>query len=315
MPQPRDQAVLVAAATMYYLENRSQAEIARKLGVSRSNVSRILADARRAGIVDIRINNPFGRVPEVEDRLIARYGLRAARVAGRGTPETQLSRVGALGAQWLLENLPSDGAVALSWGASVQAVVDAVSTSAEHRGVEILPLVGGLSSVDSARDGNVLVRLLATKLGARHRRLYAPAVVESVVSRDALMRESAIASVLEAASGAQCAVVGIGQVGAGASAAIIDSMRLGPDERAAFEASGAVGDCCTRFFDLEGKVVDSAVNERVIAVELDALRTIPTVVGVAAGARKAQGTLGALRGGLVDVLITDIDLAEQLLDG
>lgn len=315
MPQPRDQAVLVAAATMYYLENRSQAEIARKLGVSRSNVSRILADARRAGIVDIRINNPFGRVPEVEDRLIARYGLRAARVAGRGTPETQLSRVGALGAQWLLENLPSDGAVALSWGASVQAVVDAVSTSAEHRGVEILPLVGGLSSVDSARDGNVLVRLLATKLGARHRRLYAPAVVESVVSRDALMRESAIASVLEAASGAQCAVVGIGQVGAGASAAIIDSMRLDPDERAAFEASGAVGDCCTRFFDLEGKVVDSAVNERVIAVELDALRTIPTVVGVAAGARKAQGTLGALRGGLVDILITDIDLAEQLLDG
>ncbi|GAB3050606.1 sugar-binding transcriptional regulator [Sediminivirga luteola] len=315
MPQPRDQAVLVAAATMYYLENRSQAEIARTLGVSRSNVSRILADARRAGIVDIRINNPFGRVPEIEDRLIARYGLRAARVAGRGTPETQLSRVGALGAQWLLENLPSDGAVALSWGASVQAVVDAVSTSAEHGGVEILPLVGGLSSVDSARDGNVLVRLLATKLGARHRRLYAPAVVESVVSRDALMRESAIASVLEAASGAQCAVVGIGQVGAGASAAIIDSMRLDPDERAAFEASGAVGDCCTRFFDLEGKVVDSAVNERVIAVELDALRTIPTVVGVAAGARKAQGTLGALRGGLVDVLITDLDLAEHLLDG
>lgn len=314
MPQPRDQAVLVKAATLYYLEERSQAEVAEAIGVSRSNVSRILAEARRSGIVDIRINDPFGRSEELEQRLVQRFGLREARVAPSGTPETQLERVGALGARWLVDALPSEGSVALSWGAAVQSVVEAVPAIPHHGELEVLPLVGGLSIVDSARDGNVLVRSLASRLGARHRRLYAPAVVESAASRDALMRETAIRSVLDAAKRADVAVVGLGAVGRGASSAIIESMRLTEAEHDAFLASGVTGDCCTRFFDAEGAPVEAVVDERVIAVELEDLRRIPLVAGVAAGVGKLDGTHGALRGGFLDVLVVDAELASALLE-
>lgn len=313
MPQPRDQAVLVKAATLYYLEERSQAEVAEAIGVSRSNVSRILAEARRSGIVDIRINDPFGRDEELERRLVARFALREARVAPTGAPETQLERVGALGARWLVDALPNEGSVALSWGAAVQSVVEAVPAIPHHGDLEVLPLVGGLSIVDSARDGNVLVRSLANRLGARHRRLYAPAVVESALSRDALMRESAIRSVLDAAKAADVAIVGLGAVGRGASSSIIQSMRLSAEEQRAFLDAGAVGDCCTRFFDAEGEPVDAVVNDRVIAVELEDLRRIPLVVGVAAGAGKLDGTHGALEGGFLDVLVVDAELARALL--
>lgn len=313
MPNPRNQAMLVRAATLYYLEGKSQAEVAEEIGVSRSNVSRVLADARKNGIVDIRINDPFGRASDLEGQLAEKYGLRECRVAPSGAPETQLSRVGALGAQWLMDNLPHDGGVALSWGSSVQAVVDEIPDDPAHPLLEVLPLVGGLSIVDSARDGNVLVRLLATKLGARHRRLYAPAVVESLESREAFLREPSIRDVLSASRRATVAIVGVGNVGSGASSAIIDSMNLSADDAAAFAASGAVGDCCTRFFDRHGELVESVVNDRVIAIDLPDLRNIPTVVGVAAGEQKAAGAHSALTGQLFDVLVVDSDLAHALL--
>jgi len=304
----------VKAATLYYLEGKSQAEVAEEIGVSRSNVSRVLADARKNGIVDIRINDPFGRARDLESQLVARYSLRECRVAPSTAADSQLSRVGALGAQWLIDNLPRDGGgVALSWGSSVQAVVDEIPDDASHDKIEVLPLVGGLSIVDSARDGNVLVRLLATKLGAQHRRLYAPAVVESHESREAFLGESSIAGVLDASRRAKIAIVGVGNVGKGASGEIIESMNLSRVERAEFAASGAVGDCCTRFFDREGKIVESVVNDRVIAIGLEELGNIPTVVGVAAGAHKMEGTRAALTGGLFDVLVVDSDLALALL--
>ena len=313
MPSARDQSLLVRAATLYYLDGKSQAEVAEEIGVSRSNISRMLTDARRFGIVDIRINDPFGRAFTLENALLDKYGLRECRVAPSGAADTELSRVGALGAQWLMERLPAKGSVAVSWGASVQAVVDEMPDDPTHPDIEILPLVGGLSAVDSTRDGNVLVRLLATKLGARHRRLYAPAVVESRESRDAFLNEASIRTVLDASKQVNIALVGVGSVGTGASSVIIDSMLPDVDQRRDFLASGAVGDCCTRFFDSEGNQVDHVVNDRVIAVGLDDLRAIPTVAAVAAGAQKALALHSALRGNLFNTLIVDSELATELL--
>lgn len=312
MPSVRSRAMLVRAATLYYLEGRSQAEVAAEIGVSRSNVSRVLTEARRLGIVEITIHDEHGRAEELERRVRERTGVRDVVVA-RGDDRT-LARVGALGAEWLLEHVPSEGTIAASWGATVQAVVDAVTPDVTRPDLEILPLVGGLSTVDSARDANVLVRSLASRMGARHRRLYAPAVVESESLRDGLLAESSIRSVLDDAASARLAIVGVGAVGAGASKSIVESVPLTDEDRAAFERSGVVGDCCTRFYDARGVQVDSPMDRRVVAIDLEALASIPTVVGVAAGERKAPAVLAGIEGGLYDVLVVDEALAEALLD-
>lgn len=313
MPSPRNHSLLVRAATLYYLEGKSQAEVAADIGVSRSNVSRVLAAAREQGIVDIRINNPAVRATELEEQLIARYGLEDCRVAPTEANVNPLARVGEFGAKWLMENLPDEGALSLSWGSSVQAVVDAVPSNQSHASLEILPLVGGLSIVDSAHDGNVLVRSLAMKLGAGHRPLHAPAVVESKETRDAFLRETSISSVLTAASKSQIAIVGVGRVGHGASSAILDSMNLGATEMQRFHDSGAVGDCCTRYFDRTGTAVESMANSRVISIDLPSLQKIPRIVGVATGAEKAIAVHGAVMGKLLNNLIIDDSLAQALL--
>jgi DNA-binding transcriptional regulator LsrR (DeoR family) len=74
-----------------------------------------------------------------------------------------------------------------------------------------------------------------------------------------------------------------------------------------------VGDTCCRFFDVHGRPIDGVVHDRVIAVELEQLTAIPTVIGVATGVEKAPGVRGAIRGGIVDGLITDASLALALL--
>ncbi|TFB79562.1 sugar-binding transcriptional regulator [Terrimesophilobacter mesophilus] len=313
MALARDQSVLVKAATLYYLEGKSQAEVAAEIGVSRSNVSRVLAAARTQGIVDIRINDPFGRAGDLEHQLISRFNLADCRVANTGPRTDNLARVGELGAAWLMENLPSKGSLALSWGSAVQSVVDRLVPDPIHSDLEVLPLIGGLSIVDSARDGNVLVRSLALKLGAKHRALHAPAIVESMTTRDAFMAEPSISSVLTAASTARLAIVGIGSVGSGASQTILKAMSLSPDDEDRFLQAEPVGDCCTRYFDKSGTPVGSPTSDRVVGIDLETLRRIPTIVGVAVGPAKAPGVHGALLGGLLDVLIIDSSLAEALL--
>jgi DNA-binding transcriptional regulator LsrR (DeoR family) len=109
------------------------------------------------------------------------------------------------------------------------------------------------------------------------------------------------------------AFLGVGAVGVGSSAAVIESLHLSDRDRAAFEAAKPVGDLCARFFDEHGNPVHGAVEDRVLAVSLEDLRQIPTVVGLAAGIEKVRGVLGALRGRYVDALICDARLAEALL--
>lgn len=321
MPAPRDQELLVRTARMYYQENRSQADIASTLGLSRSNVSRMLTSARERGIVEIRINDPTGRDLACERELAERFGLRDVRVAD-GAPATKaLARVGDLGARWLAERLRGGAArLAVSWGHTMQALVAAVpvdlAETQELGDIEVVPLVGGLSAVFSSEasiTGEELVRDLALRVGGRMRRLHAPAVLTSVESRDVLLAEPSVADALAAARKADIALVGIGCVGVGSSAAIIESVRLERSERAEFQRAAPVGDMCARYFDASGRAVLGAVDDRMLAVTLADLGNIPTVVGIAAGREKLPGVLGALRTGTVDVLICDRALARLLM--
>jgi DNA-binding transcriptional regulator LsrR (DeoR family) len=315
MPNPRDPSMLLAAARLYYLQGRSQAEVAQALGTSRSNVSRMLAEALRQSIVEIRINDPEGRVHELEDELRARFGLNEVRVA-----HTRLvsglrveDAVGTQAARLLLDELKDSMTVALSWGHALQAMVYATTAEHEFHRLTLVQLVGGLSSISNEISGQELVRELAVRLGAEYRFLHAPATLESVTSRDALMAEPSISSALDDANRADIAFVGIGTPTHGSSAAILESLNLDQSERDAFWAHEPVGDVAARYFNAHGTPVRGVVDDRVLGISLDHLLEIPNVVGVASGRAKTPGVLGALRGRIIDSLVCDEALARSVL--
>ena len=315
MPMPRTPETLLPAARLYYLQGRSQAEVATTLGTSRSNVSRMLAEAQRQGIVEIKVNDPGGRVHELEEQVQQRFGLRDVRVAhGSLAPGLRVEdQVGSQASRLLLDHLKDSMTVALSWGHALQSMVYATNGEDLHTGVTLVQLVGGLSSIRNEISGQELVRELALRLGAGYRFLHAPATLESSVARDALLAETSIADALDAATRADLAIVGIGTPAHGSSSAILDSLRLEESDVNDFWAQQPVGDVAARYYGATGQPIRGAVEDHILAVTLDDLIAIPHVVGVAYGRAKAPGVLGALRGHLIDSLVCDEALARHLL--
>lgn len=320
--QGHERAELLAeVGELYYLHGRDQSSIAEEVGTSRSNVSRLLTEARRRGIVDIRINHPLGRALELERRLATEFGLEEARVlaarpgrtiGGKAGARDSVSRVGRLGAVYLLEILADGLTIGVSWGTSLESLVNAVAPSRPHA-VEVVQLLGGLSWVSQSLSGHELGRRLADRLGGRFAYLHAPAIVDSTEARDLLVRQEGIADVLAKGRAADLALLGIGSLGTGSSRALFSRPELTAAERTEIRSGGAVGDVCARLFDRVGRPCDVAANRHVVGLELADLEAIPRRVGVACGLEKVAGIAGALRGRLVNVLITDEATAAQVL--
>ncbi|MBA3430152.1 MAG: sugar-binding transcriptional regulator, partial [Actinobacteria bacterium] len=161
--------LLADVAELYYAQGQDQRSIAATIGTSRSNVSRLLAEARESGIVDIRIHRPLGRAAALEDELVSAFGIEEARVLAsrpQMSLDDALGQVGSLAAAHLVENLANGLAIGLSWGTSLEAMVNSVAPTSSYA-VQIVQLLGGLSWVSPSLSGHELGRRLATALGGR----------------------------------------------------------------------------------------------------------------------------------------------------
>jgi DNA-binding transcriptional regulator LsrR (DeoR family) len=307
--------LLADVAEMYYAHGKDQRTIAATIGTSRSNVSRLLAEARQRGIVDIRIHRPLGRAGAIERDLVSVFGIEEALVlsdAPQHSPAVALERVGSLAAVYLVDHLEDGLVVGLSWGTSLEAMVNSV-VPARSYAVEVIQLLGGLSWVSPSLSGHELGRRLAASIGGSFSYLHAPAIVDSVEAHDSLIRQPGIVDVLSRARRADLAFVGIGSLGTGSSKALFSQAGLTASERKEIKSCNAVGDICARLFDSAGAPCVIELNRRIIGLGLEELRKIPHVVAIARGIEKSEGILGALRGSLVDVLITDEPTATAVL--
>ena len=311
MAMLRDKALLVRAARLYYEQNKSQEQIAKELLTSRSNVSRMLSDARAQGIVEIRIIENALRDAKLEQRVSEMLPLRSVRITRvpQGSDETMA--IGTLAAQALTENLKKDAKVAISWGRSLQAMVTLIEE--DHRpDVKFIPLMGGMTEIPSGINGENLIRTLASKFNAEFSTLHAPAIVRTKEAREAFMAEPSIKEVLDEAQHADLAIVGIGARGSSSTNSLLRAAGIDPQTDTAFYANLA-GDMASRFYDLNGNIVDKSIDERIIGVELSGLRNVKHVIGLAAGADKARGMLGAINGKHITELITTAKGALALL--
>jgi DNA-binding transcriptional regulator LsrR (DeoR family) len=314
MPAPRDPSTLLAAARLYYLEGKSQHDIAAELGTSRSNVSRMLSEAQRQGIVEIRVHDPAGRSRDLEGALRKRFGLRDVRVAERGAGGSRrvVEQVGTLAAQLLVASLSDGMTIGMSWGHALQSMVWATPESADYS-VNVVQLVGGMSAITNEISGHELVRELAARLGASYTFLHSPATFSSTTARDTMLAEPSVAQALDTARQADLAFVGIGTPSHGSSAAILSSLNLSAEEEKEFWSNEPAGDLAARYFSSSGQPIHGAVEDHVLGVSLADMMEIPNVIGVASGRAKAPGVLAALRGHLIDSLVCDESLARCVL--
>jgi DNA-binding transcriptional regulator LsrR (DeoR family) len=315
MPAPRSQDVLVRAARLYYLDDRSQGEVAKELGLSRSSVSRILAAAREQGVVEIRIHDPSGlaRVPDLEGALCEAFGVTSAVVVPRRRGQSPVDVVAQATARIFEDRVRGLGSLGLSWGNTVDRFVEHVDLEPINSGLVICPLVGGLPS-DAGPAGNTSLEQLAGKCGATSLRFDSPAVVESRQTWSAMNHESTILRAIERAAEVEAAFVGIGSYGVHNSRRVVSAMHLSEEESAQLAGQAPAGDICGRYYDLHGTSLGLPTAERVIGITLEQLRQVPEVIGLAGGVEKAPGVVGALRTGVLRGIVLDEDLARAVLN-
>lgn len=304
---------LAQVASWYYEENLSQETIAQRIGRTRSMVSRLLQEAREQGLVEIRVNYPLRTDFELGSRLRETFGLSEAWVLARPPADhpVLLRRLGELGVHCLRRYLHDGVRVGIGWGTALHEVVRAMPTLPLQNAM-VVQIIGATGHVNPLVNGSELARWLSEKLNATYRFLHAPLIVDDDEVARALLQERDIAETLALARQVDVAVVGIGTV----ELALSSQHRVGYLSEAdlmMLTETGAVGDILSRPLDINGNLLDISLNRRVIGLDLETLRSIPVVIAVAGNVIKAPAILAALRGGYIDVLITDASTASVVL--
>jgi DNA-binding transcriptional regulator LsrR (DeoR family) len=308
----RQDEFLARIAHRYYVEDRTQEEIAREFALSRAKVQRLLVLARRTGVVTITIQAPPWLNLELEDEFCGEFHLTDAIVSrSQSDPQSQREAVARSAAQYLERRLRDGVVVAVGHGRDTGEVprffrpgrrVDCTFVSA----------MGGSTRVDAPTNPNEIARALAERCGGRAESLYAPAYVESPEMRDGLLQQEAIAHTLRLATQAGVALVGIG--GTDDDCTMVRSGCLSTVEIARLRDQGAVGDVLGNYVDIQGRLIAAPHRDRLVALSVEDLRRIETVVAVVSEAEKPRAILGTLRAGVVDVLIVDEANARAVLD-
>lgn len=301
--------LILRCAWLYHDDQLTQEEIAERFGISRSTVSRALAEAERQGIVRVVITEPLPEALRLESALTKTYGVTTVvGISNEGdTPRAAAGRAAARTLETLV--LQDDLTIAMGWGRTLAAMLPYLR-SRKTRSVSIVGAIGH-SLVSETAPAVTVVQEIGAKFGAEVE--WVPAPLYSIGSEftEALVNNIAVARVLNRARAADVIFSSIGL--AELSNPLIAPGMLSPEAMETALKHGAIGDILANFFDCDGNVVTVEGFEPV-GLRLQDIREAKRVVAVATGLERVPAIVAALRGGLISELVTDDQTAEALLE-
>ena len=307
--------LLADVAEMYYEQDLTQAEISRAIGMTRSAVSRMLTEARQKGIVQISVIRPLHFDEELEAALQRRFNLQSAHVlTGHFADDYDKLRrqLGQAAAGVLKERLQPEMICGVAWGTTVSATIEALEDSS-LASVQIVQLVGVLQSNSHAYNAQALVEIMSRKLGGGGTYLYSPFIVENAQTAQSILGLPDVRETLAVGRRSDIALVGIGTVSDANYSSLYQGGHITLETLQKLRDDGAVGDVGGVHIDIEGNVAGGDFNKRMVGISAGDLLAIPTRLAVAGGVAKSDAILGALRGGYVNLLVTDSETAEAVL--
>lgn len=304
--------LLIDASVMYYLEGKNQSEIAKRLFVSRPKVSRLLKKAREEKIVEITINydghtfdklrNQFRHEFKIEDILIAKT---------LSTEEETIEEVGRVAARKLELALKNDMILGISWGRNVR-MTAANLTSQQLTGIKLVELFGAISYNQDPGDMLSIGRLLSDKVNGQLYPLPSPIFIREESARQAVVNTPIVRHSLQMIKNCDLIISGIGEASPLSNVTLWKNYVSDSVKRDILAEDG-VGFICAHFFDSQGRFLDLPINKGVIGIDIGTLKRKKTMV-VAGGVQKAKAILGALRGGYIDILVTDEMTINKVLE-
>lgn len=317
------QRFLMKIVEMYYRDEMSQEVIAKKLSISRTTVARYLNKAKEEGYVKITINFPEENSILLEKQLESTYNLKEAIVALPQGEQAIGNIVASCASDYLIRILKNKMVLGVTWGRSMRQVIDCFGKDPRVKNmglknVQIVPLLGTSNSMDyndkeyRLTYSNVLATEIGEIINGISLYLPAPMFVSNQEIKDVIEKEEQVASVLERAKNADIALFGIGPVSEQSS--VGKAGLITGSEFKLIREKGGVGETVGRFYDSNGNIADENLDKKTVGVSLEDIQKIPIRIGVAYGKDKLEAIKGALKGGIVNVLVTDNATAQLVLE-
>jgi DNA-binding transcriptional regulator LsrR (DeoR family) len=308
-----DAQLISRVLNLYYVEELTQAEVGRRLGLSTAKVNRLLKQAHQTGMVEITIHTPFQHLFDLESRLKAIFDFSDVVVIPKVAedPETFVYTLGRAAANYLLERLRDGDVIGIGGGTGVHSVVRALDPPRSYD-VTVVPMLGAVQGRVTT-DVNYLAAQMAERLGGKAYQLHAPAFAETKEQRDTLKRMGPIKEILDIARQANIAMLGVGTVDAEQSRFVEFTALSKEDMERVASSCGGVGEVLAYVYNAQGQPCADEYADRVVGLTLQELKRIPSIIGVAATASKALPIYGALRGGHLRSLVTDEAAAQGIL--
>ena len=305
------QRLLVQIAKLYYEEGYGQEKIAAALNLSRPYVSKLLNAAREEGIVRIQVIDPLNIESAMEREFRKRFGLLKAIIIPREEDGERLRHVGEAAARYLNEIIEEGSMIGTSWGGTIYECSKALIPRKDLSEIVSVQLCGGVSDVSQTVYSSQIADNFSSLLGASAYMLPVPAVVDSREVSNVLKTDGGIAKIFQMGRDADIALFTAGQFGH--RSALYRAGYLKDPDLEKLEKQGAVGDICSHVIDIDGRICDRELDARTMAISLDSIRKKKYKICVAQGFSKADSLCGALRGGIINVLVTNEETAEYVL--
>ena len=309
-----DTRLMLKCCVMYYEKQMGQNEIAKKLGISRPTVSKLLKEAKERGYVRIEIVGPEERsCYKLEKRLEEKFGLKEAIVVeDKNDLIFQKEELGEEVAKYLYRKVEEGDIIGVSMGSTLK-MIPKYTKVKKFSKIQFIPLVGGIGEADMGMHSNQLVVELSKGMGGSFKLLHGPAIVSNQNIINILREDENIKDVFNTMDKMNIALVGIGSP-IDENSNVIKNGYFNKKDVKTFKETKAAGDICLNVYDINGDVSNYEYNKCVFGLNIEKLRNVDKVVAVACGMEKIDAVMGALNGHYINVLAVNYSLAEALLD-
>jgi len=310
--EKEERQLLVEVSVLYYLEGKTQNEIAKELFLSRPKVSRLLKRARELQVVDININYDCDALEILRNEIKKKFNVKEVFVVKTLSDyEDTLREIGKAGAKVLMQEIQEGMTIGISWGRTVRNTVSQLKNK-EINDIKIVELFGAMTYNLDDSDMLSIGRILSGKIGGKLYPLPAPVYIGDKNTRDVLVSNPIIKNALNMIKKCDLVLTGLGTVDGNANETIWE-VYVESDTKERIKKNGGVGFICAHFFDKNGEFLDIDINRNVIGIETEDIKKNKIIL-VASGKKKSKAILGTLRGGYINTLVSDENTLRHVLE-
>lgn len=297
---------------LYYIDEMSQSDIAKKLQISRPTISRLLQFAKENNIVEVKIHDPFQNVESIRKQLQAKYHLKDAIIGTQtNTNENNILKyLGQQTADYLDKIIRDNDIIGISWGKTMEAIANSLNDNF-HKNIEIVQLKGSVTNSQESNYSSDITQKFSRAFHTQAEILPLPVIFDDVTTKNLVVKDRFINNVLEKGFNSNIAIYTVGTT---LPTAMLFRLGYLDKEKIDHIKKVAVGDILSRFITDDGMIADKELDSRTVSIPLDNLKHKKYSILIAGGRKKLASIHAALMGGYPNVLITDLITAKDLLN-